>query len=70
MEKCTEESSEDCCKGDCREGEGDCDDDSDCANGFICGKNNCVWTERWGTTLDRADCCTASTPDYTGDMLH
>lgn len=38
--------SEDCCGGDgyqCKEGEGNCDVDSDCAEGLICGQSNCLW---------------------------
>jgi len=34
--------SEDCCRGKkCAEGEGDCDEDSECAEGLVCGTNNC-----------------------------
>ena len=35
---------DDCCKSttrNCYLGEGDCDSDNECANGYICGENNC-----------------------------
>ena len=43
---------DDCCSADvpCDEGEGDCDEDSDCAGGLKCGSNNCPWG-------DGDDCC-------------
>merc|ERR1712241_673615 len=48
---------EECCNGrgdhDCREGEGDCDSDSDCEGSLICGYNNCPWG-------DKDDCCQKS----------
>ena len=48
----------DCCTEECpcREGEGDCDEDSHCQGDLVCGTNNCV--------LDgdpEADCCEAYT---------
>ena len=36
---------------------GDCGKDSDCADGFTCGSNNCAWST-WGVTWSD-DCCTA-----------
>ncbi len=46
--------SEDCCRGKkCAEGEGDCDEDSECAEGLVCGTNNCGA----GFPSDY-DCCT------------
>merc|ERR1719189_3015429 len=41
-----------CCSGDCKENEGDCDTDIDCAKGFKCGSSNCV-----GETFGRYDDC-------------
>ena len=43
-----------CCAEDnlCDVGEGDCDRDSDCLEGLICGKDNCV-----GNTFDTTDDC-------------
>ena len=45
---------EECCDEDwrCGEGQGDCDDDDDCAPGLKCGKNNCDSNFYRG-----ADCC-------------
>ena len=44
-----------CCSqavdGYCKEGEGDCDDDSECEGELVCGFNNCAWN----STFD--DCC-------------
>ena len=65
IQKCTEDNAdktanEDCCKGDFREGEGDCDKDSDCADGFTCGSNNCAWSTWVLTWSDLDDCCTAN----------
>ena len=65
MQKCTKDNAdktanEDCCKGDCREGEGDCDKDSDCVDGFTCGSNNCAWSGRSDSLFELDDCCTAS----------
>lgn len=34
----------------CDLGDGDCDRDSDCAEGLVCGKDNCPWG-------DKDDCC-------------
>jgi len=41
-----------CCKriSPCIEGDGDCDTDAECAEGLICGKDNCPWG-------DNDDCC-------------
>ena len=36
----------------CGLGEGDCDTDDECADGFVCGTNNCV-----GFPNPKADCC-------------
>ena len=36
----------------CCEGQGDCDDDDDCAKGLICGDDNCS-----ARFYDGADCC-------------
>ena len=45
---------DDCCGSGnkCFEGEGDCDHDSDCAPGLVCGENNCK-----GPNFDSADDC-------------
>lgn len=35
-----------CCSrkaGGCQDGQGDCDEDTQCANNLICGHNNCPW---------------------------
>ena len=48
----------DCCQGDCGEGEGDCDGDSDCLPGLVCGDDNCVTgTYPAGTLVSDDDCC-------------
>ena len=43
-----------CCSngiaGFCGEGDGDCDDDSECAGSLVCGQDNCPWA-------DGDDCC-------------
>ena len=39
----------------CYEGEGDCDYDDECADGLLCGNNNC---QKYNPTADpEADCC-------------
>ena len=47
-----------CCSDDhkCGHGEGDCDKDSDCKDGLICGENNCqmAYGAQWSTS---DDCC-------------
>ena len=52
-----------CCRpgDDCGVGEGDCDNDVDCANGLKCGNDNCYFDfpttdirDNWDIT---ADCC-------------
>ena len=40
----------------CKEGEGDCDDDSQCVGNLICGKDNC--RDYNPTALPESDCCT------------
>ena len=46
-----------CCSdlpgGLCREGEGDCDDDSECEGDLVCGVDNCPWD----TPFSGQDCC-------------
>ena len=39
----------------CSEGLGDCDDDIDCDQGLVCGKDNCV--NFWDQADSGADCC-------------
>ena len=50
-----------CCRknGPCNEGEGDCNRDSECANGLVCGSNNCRRDFSSEGTLWRRvhDCC-------------
>merc|ERR1719445_669107 len=48
-----------CCTTDfqCLEGEGDCDSDSDCAPGLVCGTNNCGADSPF---QDTHDCCEES----------
>merc|ERR1712198_765865 len=41
-----------CCHGQCLEGEGDCDYDSDCQLGLLCGDSNCK-----GNSFDGTDGC-------------
>ena len=43
-----------CCtsSNQCGVGEGDCDNDSDCQSGLVCGENNCV-----GNVFDSGDDC-------------
>jgi len=54
--KCTGLSSElDCCTGQCGVGEGDCDEDSDCAGNLICGLDNCRNFNSQAYQL--SDCC-------------
>jgi len=51
-----------CCtdKNQCREFEGDCDEDKECEGNLVCGKNNCIW--------GKGDCCKrASRCMYGGD---
>ena len=50
---------DDCCTSNipCSEGEGDCDSDSECRPGLICGHNNCnPETHDWDPV---DDCCLA-----------
>ena len=44
-----------CCSEEypCGEGEGDCDSDSECRDGFLCGSDNC----KKGSTFDDGDDC-------------
>ena len=42
----------------CWEGQGDCDDDDHCAEGLICGHDNC---KEFGNFYDDADCCIKGT---------
>ena len=46
-----------CCKPDnqCGQDEGDCDNDTDCLNGYICGNNNCP-----SEFASSHDCCTTA----------
>jgi len=43
----------DCCSGQCDEGQGDCDVDYDCRGSLTCGNKNCAWN-------DIDDCCESS----------
>ena len=40
--------------GFCREGEGDCDADTECEGALVCGTDNCPWG-------DGDDCCRRKT---------
>ena len=46
-----------CCTSEnkCKEWEGDCDDDDDCLDGLICGKENCP--RKYGYDWDKTDDC-------------
>ena len=50
---------EECCTEDspCDEGQGDCDQDHDCKDNLVCGKNNCDQSKFSWTN---ADCCKIS----------
>ena len=39
----------------CGEREGDCDNDAECAQDFVCGDNNCINYYDWAES--EADCC-------------
>ena len=61
-----------CCSqginGDCKEGEGDCDDDRECEGSLVCGKDNCV-----GQTFDSDnsyDCCVAACKTEDDEFCH
>ena len=41
-----------CAKIPCKEGQGDCDDDTECEGSFVCGHMNCI-----NSTM--SDCCTS-----------
>ena len=53
----------------CKEGEGDCDNDSDCAGNLICGKDNCLkgisswlpFLPSFSTYDSTDDCCVKPT---------
>ena len=65
LQACTATSpmKKDCCRDKverCGENEGDCDDDSQCKPGFICGTNNCPTGS--GSHFNQwTDCCTKGT---------
>jgi len=46
-----------CSNGNCQWGEGDCDSDSDCAEGLSCGSNNCRWMNGDRFSFDSTDDC-------------
>jgi len=51
---------DDCCKdGNCGEGQGDCDSDSDCYGPLVCGNNNCKtgWPGDRSSFDDGDNCC-------------
>merc|ERR1711890_22192 len=51
---------DDCCKdGNCGEGQGDCDSDSDCYGPLVCGCDNCKtgWSGDRSSFEDNDDCC-------------
>ena len=41
----------------CEENQGDCDEDTDCKDGLICGINNCKDIHGLNFPEDSADCC-------------
>ena len=43
-----------CSQNLCQEGEGDCDDDTECDGSLECGTDNCPTQNNWPTV---ADCC-------------
>ena len=49
-----------CLFSDCYEGEGDCDGDSQCVEGLVCGTDNCMSVYgKSGMDWDHSDdCCT------------
>ena len=56
---------ENCCKSypsskRCSKGEGDCDNDDECAGSLVCGSNNCAGSGFWGNGgfTHQDDCCT------------
>ena len=49
--KCICKQNDFCAKSPCREGQGDCDSDSECEGSLVCGRMNCM-----NKTI--ADCCT------------
>ena len=51
-----------CNDEECDEGEGDCDNDSQCAGDLICGKNNCLedYSSEESNWASGADCCTVA----------
>merc|ERR1719186_555837 len=69
---CKEEWNWDCCTSynKCGEGEGHCDDDSECKPGLRCGTNNC---RNYGSYFSSwADCCyktaTTTTAEITSSL--
>jgi len=54
-----------CTDGICGVNEGDCDSDSDCQEGLVCGKDNCV-----GDTFDSTDDCCKEDPCYVDPCLN
>lgn len=51
-----------CWRGECREGEGDCNMDRDCKGDLVCGSNNCPWdTDKTWLLNFRDDCCKVHT---------
>jgi len=61
----------DCCKEDkskCGEGEGDCDSDSQCMRGLVCGTNNCgTFGDARDQGFDSSDDCCEKRYCYGGD---
>ena len=39
----------------CKEGDGDCDNNNECAGSLICGEDNCPWGD--GDDCCRKGCC-------------
>ena len=47
-------------------GGGDCDNDSECADGLVCGTKNC--RDFYSNADVKADCCTNATTTITGKV--
>ena len=58
LEQCSPtKTSDNCCSTGnykCKEGQGDCDSDSDCEGDLVCGTNNC---QKYGFLNADYDCC-------------
>ena len=57
---------EHCCSSNnpCNANQGDCDNDSECGSGLVCGRNNCGPSFTWGS----ADCCIPGVPSVSNTL--